>query len=501
MRQKQVFAKCFNAKSGKTFERIGCFHKGYICATISIIAVEKEKTDAYIHFMEEKQIKFHMIGIGGISMSALAKILIKYNFAVTGSDIEESENVKEIKNLGAGFVKGDCKAFVKQADVVVYSGAIAENDPDLTLARKLKKLVLSRAQLLGLVCKGYKTIAVCGSHGKSTTSAMIAKMLNDCGIKTSMHLGAVSKDFDSNLFLTDGQWMVTEACEYKESFLSLYPDIIVVTNEKPDHLDYFKKEENYFSAYQKFVGNLKKGGKLIVNKDDVMSKTLVCKDKSTISVKGEGGLTAKNIKLKNGKPKFEVWGSNKKFGVIKSPMFGKFNIYNIMCAFAVGMKFNLPFKQMKRSIENFKGLKRREEFVCKCNGGKVYHDYAHHPDEIVATMSSFKRLPHKRLYVVFQPHTYSRTQVFMEEFAKSFVLADKVFLLPIYPAREKEISGVSSQVLADKISRQGKKAEVLDDFQSAYEKVVSTISKNDILLILGAGDIEKLGEMIKNIRR
>lgn len=499
MRQKQVFAKCFNAKSGKTFERIGCFHKGYICATISIIAVEKEKTDAYIHFMEEKQIKFHMIGIGGISMSALAKILIKYRFVVTGTDAEENDNVKELEKMGIDFVQGHCPCFVQEADVIVYSGAIANDDPDLTLARKLKKLVLSRAQLLGLVCRSYKTIAVCGSHGKSTTSALIAKMLNDCGVNASMHLGGISKDFGSNLFLTDGQWMVTEACEYKESFLSLYPDIIVVTNEKPDHLDYFKKKENYFSAYQKFARNLKKGGKLIVNKDDVMSKSLVCKDKSTISVKGEGDLTAKNIKLKKGKPKFEVWGSNKKFGVIKSPMFGKFNIYNIMCALAVGMKFNLPFKQMKRSIENFKGLKRREEFVCKCNGGKVYHDYAHHPDEIVATISSFKRLPHKRLYVVFQPHTYSRTQAFMEEFAKSFVLADKVFLLPIYPAREKEISGVSSQVLASKIVEHGKEAEVLDDFQSACEKMISTISKNDILLILGAGDIEKLAEMLKKI--
>lgn len=459
--------------------------------------MEKEKADAYIDFMEEKQMKFHMIGIGGISMSALAKILIKYRFVVTGTDAEENDNVKELEKMSIDFVQGHCPCFVQEADVIVYSGAIANDDPDLMLAREMKKTILSRAQLLGLICKGYKTIAICGSHGKSTTSALIAKMLNDCGVKASMHLGGISKDFGSNLFLTDGQWMVTEACEYKESFLSLYPDIIVVTNEKPDHLDYFKKSENYFSAYQKFARNLQKGGSVIVNCDDKMSKSLDCSQKFGISVMGEGDLTAKNLRLKNGKPKFEVWCGCKRLGTIKSPMFGKFNAYNIMSALAVGLKLNLPFKRMKKSIEKFKGLKRREEFVCMCNGGMVYHDYAHHPDEINAIISTFNRLPHKKLYVVFQPHTYSRTQFFMAEFAESFDLADKVYLLPIYPAREQEISGVSSQVLAGKIVEHGKEAEVLDDFQSACEKMISTISKNDILLILGAGDIEKLAEMLK----
>lgn len=443
--------------------------------------------------MLEKYKTFHFVGIGGISMSALAIILKNMGKVVTGTDAILSEITDKLCAEGIPVVKGACPCFVNDADVVVISGAISEEDFDLLEARRLGKLVLTRAELLGEISKKYKTIAISGSHGKTTTSALISHILKVCQLNPTIHIGGIAKNFDSNVVYSNGEYFVTEACEYKDSFLSLKPFIEVITNQKPDHLDYFKTDENYYQAFTKFSHCVCTEGYLVVNFDDPNNRNLKVKRLVTFALNEKADFTAKNIRQSWGKGlSFDVYFKDKKLGRVQSELIGKFNVYNILASVAVSTLLGISFDNLQKAIKTFKGVKRRCEKIVAMQDKTIYHDYAHHPDEIKAIISTFKQLSNAKLVVVFEPHTYTRTQALFSKFISSLSLADEVCLLPIYPAREKAIKGVSSLKLSNALKQNNINSRYFNSFDTCERYIASDTSQKTIFLLLGAGSIEKL---------
>lgn len=414
----------------------------------------------------------YIIGIGGISLSAIAYFLRSWGYQVCGSDIHENEQTEKLKK--DGFDVKICSSspdFVMKCDVVIYTSAIDVQNEDVLLAKKMKKIILSRAEVLGEISKHYKTISVAGTHGKTTTTGMISCLLRENNFRPNIHIGGVLNNINSNYCLGESDVLVTEACEYKDSFLTLKNYVSVVLNIKEDHLDYFHNLKNIFSSFKKFVKNTNKNGCTVLNYDDPLSAKL--KPKSNIisfAIKNNATVVAKNIKkIGCGKYCFDVFYHNIKLGNINLPCYGYHNIYNALASICVGIIFEIDFKNIKSGLEKFGGVKRRNELLFENENVVVFHDYAHHPDEIKATLNSYKDLGFDKIVTIFQPHTFSRTKDLHNDFVTCFEKSDKVFLLPIYPAREKPIEGVTSRLLADDIKKQGKDCDVFQSFEECED--------------------------------
>lgn len=449
--------------------------------------------------MLEKYNKIHIIGIGGISLSALALILKEKGKIVTGTDRHLSKITDQLEKKGIQIKKDFCQKFVEQADLVVYTSAIAECDEDFCYAKKLFKPTISRAELLAEIAKEYYTISIAGSHGKTTATAMIGYMFQCAKKSPTVHVGGIMKNFHSNVLIGKSNYFITEACEYKDSFLHLNNNIAIILNESPDHLDYFKNQENYFKSFQKFAQNVKENGVLIINNDDChINKNVLGTNVFTYAINKKADLQAKNLKMdENGFWEFEVFYLGLSFGIIKLNVLGKHNIYNALCTVAVGIINHLPLQVIKNAISTFKGVERRLEFITNLNGAIVIHDYAHHPDEIISSIQTCKQLNKKRLITIFQPHTFTRTRDLYYQFCDAFNQSDEVWLLPIYPAREKPLPKITSLFLAKGIKSKNKFVRYFSNFDKCF-KFINKIADNDCLfLILGAGDVEELANMFK----
>lgn len=443
----------------------------------------------------------YIIGIGGISLSALAPLLRNRGANVKGSDLVCGGQIEILRRKGFDVVIGHSKEFVKWADIVIYSSAVSENDEDILLAKKLGKRIFSRAEVLGELSKQFKTISISGCHGKTTTTGMIASVLLNSNKKPCIHIGGILKDINDNVFEGDSDLFVTEACEYKDSFLYLANYIGVILNVKPDHLDYFQTFDNVKKSFAKFAQNVDKNGVLVVNGDDFNAKELLITSKNchtiTFGVDRNNNYSATNIyEYECGKFAFTCKISNDDYE-IKLPVYGFHNIFNALATIAVCDFLKIQPNLIKYGIENFKGISRRFEKVYQDENKLIIHDYAHHPDEIKASIEAGKRLEKKKLIVVFQPHTFSRTRDFFEGFCQSLSLADEVWFLPIYPAREKPLKGVSSHLIYKKIKKNGKKTKYFASFSSIFSKI-NKINDNSLILILGAGDVENLARMFEN---
>ena len=443
--------------------------------------------------MQMKFNKIHIIGIGGISLSAIALILTKEGVLVTGTDVHLSALTKLLQDsYGIKIKKGHSPKDVASCDAVVYTSAIGEDDKDYALAKKLGKPTFSRAQMLGLLCQDKETISVSGSHGKTTASAMISCMLSSVGLSPTAHIGGIVEDFGSNVLFGDSNIFVTEACEYKDSFLHLQNDVSVVLNLSPDHLDYFKTFENYISSFDKFVKNTKKGGIFITNYDDENCRKLSFEKVLSFGIDSKADVMAKNIQaLSNGKFKFDAFYLGKKLGSVKLNIMGRHNIYNALASICVGIKYDIPFKKIKFALENFKGVERRNQIILEGKSILILHDYAHHPDEIKSTLCAYKSLGGK-LVTIFQPHTYTRTRDLFNEFVSAFDDSDEVWLLPIYPAREKSIKGITSYNLAKALKTRGKTVKYFSTFDKCRENIILNPNEKIVYAILGAGDIVDL---------
>jgi len=445
--------------------------------------------------------KVYIIGICGISLSAIAKILKSQGHAVAGSDTDMGEMSKDLERAGISVYYGHNSCKLDDYDVVVYSAAIAEDNPEILRAKKLHKKMLSRAQLLGQISKIFKTtIAIAGSHGKTTTTGMISTILINSGHNPTIHIGGNFDKIGGNVRIGDSGIFVTEACEYKDSFLKLKPKISVILGVQADHMDYFKKIENLQNSFNSFASNTKKRGAVIFdagNKRSVQaSKHANCQQISVSGGKKSDHFATNAISGKDGCYSFSYYENGKNLGRIYLSVPGKHNITNALAAIAVARFLGIDFSTIQNSLYEFCGVDRRFQFVGRINGAKVFHDYAHHPTEIKASIAAAREMKCKKLFVVFQPHTFSRTKSFFCRFASALSKADQVVMYPIYPAREQPIKGITSEALSKKINEVGGKSVHFFNYAQIKEFLSDNVASSDMVLILGAGDIVDLTKII-----
>ena len=447
-----------------------------------------------------KNKRVHFIGVGGISMSALALILLKFGAIVQGSNECENSETKKLKKKGVLIFTSHKISNLKGAKVVVYSSAIKDDNEELAYAKKKGLVILKRAELLGIVAETYKNvISVAGSHGKTTATAMIIDMFKFAKLKPTYHLGGVLASSKSNFELGNKKFFITESCEYKDNYLFLKPDVSVILNIDADHLDYFGDINGVKDSFLKFASNTKAGGVNIVCLDDENSAEIL-KLENTLSFgfSKKADVYAKNIReYKKGYYTFDVMFLSHKLGNIKLKTLGKHNILNALACVLVGLLCLIDFEDIKTALENFSGVKRRCEKIGLLNSAEVYHDYAHHPEQIKKMVLIAKEIKQKqgKIFVVFEPHTYSRTKALYNDFVTCFDGVDKLILAPVYSAREKPVEGYDSLKLLNGV-KERVNAILIENYNDIVADLKREVRQGDVVFVLGAGSIEKLCEMI-----
>jgi UDP-N-acetylmuramate--alanine ligase len=416
--------------------------------------------------------KVHCVGIGGIGLSALARLFIHEGKKVSGSDAAESELIHRLREEGVDVSIGHRKENIKDADLVIYSVAILSTNPEIEEALSRGIPTCTYPQALGLITNTYRTVAVAGTHGKTTTTAMITELLDDAGVSPNAIVGSVLKKYKSNFVAGKSDVFVVEACEYHRSFLNVSPEILVITNIDIDHLDYYKDLADIQSAFRDLAESVPKEGYIIT--DSSHENILPVLDKVQAHVI-DYTATECNLTL-------EVPGNH--------------NIRNAQAALAVAKIFGIDKDQAKESLEKFAGTWRRGELKGVSKGGAlIYDDYAHHPTEIKTTLEGFReRYKDYRIIAVFQPHLYSRTKEFLHDFALSFEAADEIVVLPIYAAREIEDPSISSELLMKEIEKPH--AVYKESFQDALHFIEESVDHKTLVITMGAGDVFKVADML-----
>lgn len=447
-------------------------------------------------------IKVHFIGIGGISMSGLAEILLEAGFSVSGSDRGETELIKRLKNQGAEVYYGQREDNIKDdVDLVVYTAAIREDNPEYARAKELGIEMLTRAELLGQMMKNYDTpIAVSGTHGKTTTTSMLTQILLEADTDPTVSVGGMLSAIGGNIRIGHTGMFITEACEYTNSFLSFFPKISIILNIEADHLDFFKDLDDIRNSFTTFAKLTPEDGLLVINADidnyadivrDVKGKV------TTVSINNPADYTAKNISYdQKGCASFDVYKQDECIGSIKLSVPGAHNVSNALAAIAAGQFVGIDMDIIKEGLVKFDGTDRRFQYKGKIGDVTIIDDYAHHPTEIKATLNAAKNYPHNKLWLVFQPHTYSRTKSLFDEFATALSLADEVVLADIYAARETDTLGVSSEQLCQAVKNSGTLASYFGSFDEIENYLLLNCSPGDLVITMGAGDIVKVGESL-----
>ena len=447
----------------------------------------------------------HMIGIGGVSMSGIAAILKNWGFHITGSDTANSQIVESLIKNGINVAIGHDLDAVSKADVVVYSAAIKQDDPEIVEATKLNIPTIERADFLGEITRCYNdTICISGTHGKTTTTSMISLAFIEAKKDPSIQVGAYLKPINGNYLVGNSEHFIIEACEYVESFLKFIPKAEIILNIDNDHLDYFKTFENIKNAFIKYVKLLPADGILVINGDD--KNCLDLKDYTNANVTTYGienkdvDFYADNITFDDdGFASFDVYNNGKLFGHFSLSVPGKHNVLNALACIALSTNYSINEKTLEVALKKFTGAHRRFEFVGKINDNvSIYDDYGHHPTEILATAKSLMNKKYNQSWVIFQPHTYSRTKNLLDDFANALINFDNIIILDIYAARETNTYGVSSKDLVDKIRSLGKNALYLPNFDECVNYIKTHVKSNDIIMTLGAGTVTNIGPMLIN---
>ena len=451
----------------------------------------------------KKPIHIHFIGIGGISMSGLAKILKHRGFTISGSDTSKSSLTKELEDIGCKIsYMQSAENITDDIDLVVYTAAINPDNPEYRQALNKDMDMLSRADLLGQIMKNFnQAINVAGTHGKTTTTSMISEILIEAQLDPTISVGGILESIGGNLRLGGSDIFLTEACEYTNSFLSFYPTIDVILNVEEDHLDFFKDINDIRHSFKLFTERLPQTGILIINSDidnieyfynDTCVKVITFGTNPYTST-----FSLKDIVCdKLGNYSYTLLVNNEAAGKISLRVPGLHNVTNSLAAAALGYELSIPFEVIAKGLYNFSGTKRRFEYKGTFNGVTVIDDYAHHPSEITATLTSEQKYPHRDIWCVFQPHTYTRTKAFLTDFASSLSLADHVVLAPIYAARETDTLGISSQNLADELVKLGTDVVYLPDFESIEKFLQKKCIQDDLLITMGAGNVVNIGESL-----
>jgi UDP-N-acetylmuramate--alanine ligase len=452
-----------------------------------------------------KDQKIHFVGIGGIGMSGLAHILLSRGFRVSGSDAQENEITAKLATEGAEIHIGHAAENVTGADIVVVTAAVKGKNPELAEAKKKKIKVLRRSQLLGILMAEKKGIAVAGTHGKTTTSTMLSLVFEDAGLEPTMIIGGEVKNIGGNAKDGAGEYVVAEACEYERSFLDLHPFGAIITNIEEDHLDCYDGLKDIMATFEKFISQIDKKGFLAISADDANNLKVSKKYQGkiiTYTINGvKADFTAKNIHVEDGVTYFEVWQGAESLGNFSLRVPGAHNVANALAVIAVANEAGVYPDQIKYTLSEFTGTKRRFEIKGEKDGVLVIDDYAHHPTEIQATLAGLANFyPDRKSWVVFQAHQYSRTYHLLSDFAKSFHQASHVIIPEIYEARDTEADkkSVNCQVLADAINRVSKNATCIPEFPQVVEYLKKNAKKGDIIITIGAGPVYQVGEEFLN---
>ncbi len=442
----------------------------------------------------------HFIGIGGISMSGLAQILIEEGFTVSGSDSKETPLTEKLERAGATVFYGQkASNMIDGIDAVVYTAAIHEDNEEYQAALRQGLPMLTRAQLLGQLMANYDMpVAVAGTHGKTTTTSMISHILLAADADPTISVGGILKAIGGNIRVGNSGIFVTEACEYTNSYHELSPKISVILNIDEDHLDFFKDLEDIRHSFRRFAELLPSDGCLVINGDierlEEITRGLPCRV-VTYGFDNSMNYRAANIT-------HDEFG-DASFDFIKDGIFaaritlsvnGDHNVSNALAALAVADLLNIPMSQANAGLKDFRGTKRRFEYKGEINGITVIDDYAHHPTEIRASLTAAKHYPHREIWCVFQPHTYTRTKALFSEFVNALSLADHIILADIYAARETDTLGVSSADIAKELCEEGADAYYLPSFKEIEQFCLKKCKKGDMLITMGAGNVVNIGE-------
>lgn len=452
-----------------------------------------------INFNEPK--KVHFTGIGGISMSGLAEILLSEGFSVRGSDQTLSAITRHLEDRGAVIFQGHRRENVApDTDVLVYTAAVGPDNPELAAAAQLSIPTLTRAQLLGQMMKNYSpAIGIAGTHGKTTTTAMISQIFLEADADPTILVGGIMPAIDGNIRIGNSKNFITEACEYTNSFLSFSPTTGVILNVRADHLDFFKDIDDIYNSFREYARLIPDDGLLVVNKDierlSFITDGLGCKI-TTFSVDDEtADFTAKNITFDElARASFDIIAWGKHAGSVSLKLPGKHNVSNALAAAAAAAGTGMSFSDITAGLSECGGAKRRFEHKGDLGGVTVIDDYAHHPDEIRATLKTAKQFRSGKIWCVFQPHTYSRTAALLDEFADALAGADEVILADIYAAREKNTIGITSEDLQKKLVEKGTSARYFPSFEEIENFLLKNLINGDMLITMGAGDIVNVGD-------
>lgn len=442
----------------------------------------------------------HFIGIGGISMSGLAEILLEAGFRITGSDAHCTKLTEHLAAKGAAVAYGQKAENIRDGiDVVVYTAAIHEDNPEFIEVKRRGIPLLSRADLLGQMMKNYReAIAISGTHGKTTTTSMVAEIFLEAQEDPTISVGGILNSIGGNIRVGGPEFFVTEACEYTNSFLSFFPTTAVVLNIEADHLDFFKDINEIRQSFQLFINKVPKKGTVIIGSDITNYKEITSGTEGRVITFGSqpdsdfraGAITYDEL----ARPSFDLYVRGEKKARLTLGVQGEHNVYNALAAIAVADQAGIDTETIRRGLKRYTGTNRRFEKKGEFRGITIIDDYAHHPQEIEATLRAAANYPHNRIWCVFQPHTYTRTRAFLDQFARALSLADCVVLADIYAARETDTLGVSSADIESRLTSMGINAWYLPTFEQIETFILKNCIQGDLLITMGAGDIVKVGE-------
>ena len=450
----------------------------------------------------QKPIHIHFIGIGGISMSGLAEILLDRKFTVSGSDMKASEITEHLGKIGARIAIGQrAENITDDIDLVVYTAAIHDENEEVAAAKNKNIPMMTRAALLGQIMDNYaRSIAVAGTHGKTTTTSMLTHILLQGQLDPTVSVGGMLDRIGGNIRVGQSNVFLTEACEYTNSFLEFHPLYSIILNVEEDHMDFFKDLEDIKHSFHLFASQTAPDGLIIINGDmehtDDILKDLPQKA-ITFGLNGDNDYTATDISFdKEGNGSYQLVVDGENMGPVSLKVKGRHNIMNSLAAIACARALGLPMKQILTGLLSFGGTHRRFEYKGNIGDVIVIDDYAHHPTEIKATLTAAREYPHDELWVVFQPHTYTRTKAFLHQFAEVLTLADHVVLADIYAAREPDTGMVSSRDIVNLLKEAGTDVYYFPTFGEIEDFLLSQVKGHDLLITMGAGDVVNIGEDI-----
>lgn len=449
----------------------------------------------------KKPMHVHFIGIGGISMSGLAEILLEEGFQISGSDMKASAMTDKLASLGASIMIGQkASNITDDIDLVVYTAAIHPDNPEFCAVKEHGIPMLTRAQLLGQMMDNYKNpIAVSGTHGKTTTTSMLTHVLLAAKKDPTISVGGILDAIGGNIRVGKSDILVTEACEYTNSYHSFNPVISIILNVEEDHLDFFSGIEEIRESFRTFAQKLPKHGLLVVNGDMDCTDFIqegVAADIVTFGITGKNlTYSAANISYdEQGNGSYDLVENGQITDHINLHVNGIHNIMNSLSVIAVARRLGIDSEDIKKGLLSFTGTKRRFEYKGERNGFTIIDDYAHHPTEIATTLNAAKKYPHNEVWTVFQPHTYTRTMAFLDEFAEALSISDHVIVTDIYAAREKDLGQVHAKDIVERMKKYDVDVTYISSFDDIEKFILKNLKNNDLLITMGAGNVVDIGE-------